>query len=159
MKPGFPIRSLLAVFGAVVVLYFSAFHGIEYLRHRKGPWEIQFATSADGVPFAEVRQPALRISSVRLVFPGEVSADPPTTIRFERPVPVTPVPFGRVLYEDLTFLPGVVTLDLFGHEIELVPRTLMLNRKAIPWRSGAVIEVSRDLKPARPPQTPAERVK
>ena len=41
-----------------------------------------------------------------------------------------------VKYADLTYLPGVITLELFGHEIELLPRTLYVNRHAIPWTAG-----------------------
>ena len=31
------------------------------------------------------------------------------------------------------FLPGVVTMNLLGHEIELMPRTLVIDKKEIPW--------------------------
>lgn len=157
MKQGLSAKSLLIAFGAVIVLYFAGFYGIEHLRHRKGPWEVRFGTGPNGVPFAEISQPALRISEVKLAFPGETSTNAAQTVRFERPTPGTAVPFGRVIYEDLTFLPGVVTLDLYGHEVELLPRTLILNRKSVPWRSGAVIELSRDGKPSKPPQPPAAR--
>ena len=39
------------------------------------------------------------------------------------------------------FLPGVVTMNLLGHEIELMPRTLVIDKKEIPWstKEGAVI--------------------
>jgi hypothetical protein len=60
--------------------------------------------------------------------------------------------FGRVLYEDLTILPGVVTFDLFGHEIELLPRTLIINKKEIPWKSESVLELWPTNKPVQPPK-------
>lgn len=155
MKLGRPFRTLIAFFALVLALYLASFHGVEYLRHRKGPWSVRFDRTADGTPFAEIFQPRLGITGVRLVFPGETFTNSVETLAFALPEPSRTVPFGRVIYEDLTFLPGVVTFDFFGHEIELVPRMLVVNRKAIPWRSGAEIEVARASKPASPPQPPA----
>ena len=159
MKLGRPFQILIALFALVLALYLASFHGLEYLRHRKGPWSVRFDATTDGTPFAEISQPRLGINSVRLIFPGETFTNAAETIHFALPEPTHPVPFGRVIYEDLTFLPGVVTFDLFGHEIELVPRTLVVNRKAIPWRPGAMIELARDRKPATPPQPPATTAK
>lgn len=155
MKPGRPFQILIAFFALVLALYLASFHGVEYLRHRKGPWSVRFDRMADGTPFAEISQPHLGITGARLLFRGEIFTNAAETVAFVQPGPARPVPFGRVIYEDLTFLPGVVTFDLFGHEIELVPRILVVNRKAIPWRPGAVVEVAREGKPATPPQPPA----
>ncbi len=155
MKLGRPFRILFAFFALLLALYLASFHGVEYLRYRKGPWSMRFDRTADGTPFAEIIQPRLGIAGMRLVFPGEIFTNAAETIAFALPEPSRTVPFGRVIYEDLTFLPGVVTLDLFGHEIELVPRVLVVNRKTIPWRPGAVVEVRREDKPAAPPQPPA----
>ena len=47
------------------------------------------------------------------------------------------VPFGECIYQDLMFLPGVVTMNLLGHEIELMPRTLVIDKKEIPWSTPA----------------------
>ena len=33
------------------------------------------------------------------------------------------------------FLPGVVTMNLLGHEIELMPRTLVIDKKEVPWNT------------------------
>ena len=35
----------------------------------------------------------------------------------------------------VTVLPGTVTLEFAGHEVELLPRTLYLNRRPHPWQS------------------------
>jgi hypothetical protein len=43
------------------------------------------------------------------------------------------LPFGECIYQDLMFLPGVVTMNLLGHEIELMPRTLVIDKKEVPW--------------------------
>ena len=42
---------------------------------------------------------------------------------------------------DTTFLPGTLTFQFFGHEIELLPRVLVLDRQEHPWRSGEVVTV------------------
>ena len=63
------------------------------------------------------------------------------------------VPFGEWFFADLTYLPGTVTYNFFAedanasskgrrHEIELLPRGLVLNRKEYPWKAGMQIEVS-----------------
>ena len=58
--------------------------------------------------------------------------------------------FGEVIYEDLTFLPGVITFNLFGHEIELMPRVLVANRREVLWQKGGVIDLWPTNKPAVP---------
>jgi hypothetical protein len=59
-----------------------------------------------------------------------------------------------VIYEDLTFLPGVVTFDLLGHEVELLPRALVVNKKLVEWQSGMTVDLWPTNKPAEPPQPP-----
>ena len=49
------------------------------------------------------------------------------------------VPFGNCVFMDTTFLPGTVTLQLFGHEIELLPRVLVIDRQEHSWRPGNTI--------------------
>jgi hypothetical protein len=39
-------------------------------------------------------------------------------------------------------LPGTVTLRLFGHEIELLPRVLIIDRKEHPWKAGDTIRLA-----------------
>ena len=34
------------------------------------------------------------------------------------------------------FLPGIVTMNLLGHEIELMPRTLVVDKKEVPWSTA-----------------------
>jgi len=46
-------------------------------------------------------------------------------------------------WDDLTFLPGTLTFDCFGHEIELIPRTLFINKTKYPWRPAMTIALSR----------------
>lgn len=157
MSPGISTRSLIVAFAIVLGLYLAAFYGLEYRRHRKGPWEVIFSIT-NGAPLVEVRQPRLGIERVRLSFGDERATNTTPAaqmVRFD--APRRPVPFGRVIYEDLTFLPGVVTFDLFGHEIELLPRALVVNRRRRPWRSGETILLRASEKPAEPPHPPAGR--
>ena len=95
-----------------------------------------------------------------LVFPGETVPVGFETVRtnFVDPVHLPQsVPFGNWFYADLTYLPGTVTFDLFPinasatskgrrHEIELLPRGLVVNRKAHAWEDGLRIEVPAEAK-------------
>ena len=99
-----------------------------------------------------IRQPSLGIDDFRVVFEGaradglasgEVTFDDPG--RNAQPMDKTPessqelkqksfpVPFGECIYQDLMFLPGIVTMNLLGHEIELMPRALVVDKKEVPW--------------------------
>jgi len=66
--------------------------------------------------------------------------------------PEKPVPFGKVKFEDLTYLPGTVTFYFFGHDVELLPRALYINRKARPWQSNETITLTPADKPASLPE-------
>ena len=146
---GFP-KSFVVVGAGVIAFYFVFFYGIEGCRHRKGPWEVTFATNATG-PTLLVRQNALKIDCL-IMCAGETTTatNLPETIRFA--VPKHAVPFGKVIYEDLTQLPGVVTFDLFGHEVELLPRTLIVNKRQIAWNSQRSVELWPTNKLAQPPK-------
>ena len=54
----------------------------------------------------------------------------------------TNIPFGEIVFQDLTFLPGTVTLNLFGHEVELLPRVLIIDKEEHAWKTGAVVSVT-----------------
>lgn len=140
VNDGRSLRNLLLGAGlAALIFYVAGFSLNEYLRWRRGPWEVRFEPGNE--PRLIVSQPHLGITDVTLVFPGEAVVGSTTVVRFETPRQA--VPFGAVKYDDLTYLPGVVTLDLFGHEIELLPRTLYVNRRPIPWGEAERIVVAR----------------
>jgi hypothetical protein len=53
-----------------------------------------------------------------------------------RPVPYA-VPFGTCVFMDTTFLPGTVSFtNIFGHDIELLPRVLIIDRQEHSWKTG-----------------------
>ena len=54
------------------------------------------------------------------------------------------MPAGRCLFEDLTFLPGTVALNVGGTGVQMLPRTLTVGTNEFPWRQARVIEVQAD---------------
>lgn len=132
-------RQALAVFAICAVLYFGGFWAVQKWRARNGPWEVTFGVQTNGTPIVAVAQPRLGIRDVRFTFPGTNAPNQTTnvTLRFDDPDRRDAVPFGRVEFLDTTFLPGTVTLVLFGHEIEFLPRTLIVDKREEPWRAGA----------------------
>ena len=155
MKSGFTAKSIALLFGAVLALYVVVFFGIERARQHKGPWEVDFQTNAGGSPVLIVSQAKLGLSDVIIVVHGENAGNALGQVSFDQVK--RPVPFGKVIYEDLTFLPGVVTFDLFGHEIELLPRALIADKKLVEWKSGATVDLWPTNKPAEPPHPPKAR--
>ena len=137
MKPEGARKHFLLAFALAAVGYAVLFYGIEARRTYRGPWEITFH-QVDATPAITIQQPQLKITNVQILFPGQPV--PPgftnATIRFAeaRAVPFA-VPFGEVVFLDTTFLPGTVTLRLFGHEIEMLPRVLVVDHAECPWSS------------------------
>jgi hypothetical protein len=129
------VKPVVLVFVAALALYGLVFYAIEHRRAVNGPWQVTFTTSTAGEPRVVVVQPRLGLSNITFSFPNAQLERPniTETVMFDRPI--TNVPFGKVVFLDTTFLPGTVTLGLFGHEIELLPRTLVLDRVEMPWQS------------------------
>jgi hypothetical protein len=101
---------------------------------------VTFRTDAAGTPSLFILQTNLKVSET-LVFPGQAiqPAQLSRAIGFARPPAA--LPFGELIHQDPTFLPGVVTMRLFGHQIEILPRVLTIDKKEYPWRPGSQIEV------------------
>jgi hypothetical protein len=140
-------RHLLIGFVLALALYLGVFSCDQRIRSRKGPWQVAFQMSSNGEPSIRIDQPFLSISNVQVIFAGETPTNSAGTVAFDRPG--KPTPFGRVKFEDLTYLPGSVAFDFFGHEVELLPRTLYLNKQEQAWQSGAVhrLEAGQKLPP------------
>ncbi|MBI4663594.1 MAG: hypothetical protein HY735_32740 [Verrucomicrobia bacterium] len=137
------VKHVGLAFGLALLLYLGGYHLIEHYRNVKGPWRVTFGTDGHGQPKISISHERLSISNVALVFQGqrtEPSINTETTVVFD--TPKTNVPFGKVVFLDTTFLPGTVTFDLFGHEIELLPRTLVVDLKEVAWKSGDTIRLS-----------------
>jgi hypothetical protein len=134
-----PAKHFITAFLVAAVLYVVAYAWIEHRRNRKGPWEVTFAGDRTP-PEMVINQPWLRISNVVIAFPdGQLSlSGTQASMRFDqaRPVPYA-VPFGTCVFMDTTFLPGTVSFtNVFRHDIELLPRVLIIDRQEHSWKSG-----------------------
>lgn len=128
----------------LALLVYLVFYSIDHhLRVRHGPWIVTFTTESNQAPALVIRQNYLGIEGVKIIFRGEQSpgAPLPRTVVFDSPLKAAP--FGRLKFHDLTFLPGTLTFDCFGHEIELIPRTLFIDKRKYPWRPAMTIALSR----------------
>jgi hypothetical protein len=137
------LKHAVLAFVLALGFYLAFFYGLEHLRNRRGPWEVSFSAGDTGVPMVAVRHPRLGIEGLELRFSGAGTDAPrlPQTIYFAQPTNRT-VPFGSVKFLDTTFLPGTVTLELFGHEVEFLPRTLIIDKQEQPWWPGRTIVLS-----------------
>jgi hypothetical protein len=157
------MKHFILAFVLALVGYAACYLGIEHWRARKGPWRVTFTQSPAHAPVITIDQPSLAIAHFQIIFtneslhasnaPGAFPADlshpyylvtdhssPGTTLLFAEPRSVPyEVPFGRCVFLDLSSLPGTVTFDLFGHEIQLLPRVLIIDRQEYPWRHDAAI--------------------
>jgi len=134
---------LLILSALVLIAYAASYAFIQHRRVAKGPWEVTFTREADA-PILVVNQIRLGIANVRFVFAdAQASMDVAQTLRFAeaRPVPFE-LPFGKCLFLDPLFLPGTVVFEMFGHEIQLLPRVLTIDRVEHPWHSDATINLT-----------------
>ena len=70
------------------------------------------------------------------------------------------LPFGQCVFVDSTFLPGTLTFEVFGHEIELLPRVLIIDREEHTWQSNSIITLAprpRLLSPAQATEPPTPK--
>ncbi len=148
MKRAGSLKHFIFAFVIALLLYATFYSGIEHRRTRNGPWQVTFA-NAGGIPTVIVNEPKLRISNLKINFPSEAASSTNFTMTFDQPQPVPfAVPFGQCVFMDTTFLPGTIVFNLFGHEIQLLPRVLTIDKKEHPWQSGTTISLSRNSSPA-----------
>jgi hypothetical protein len=143
MKSDNLFRHVAIPFGIAVLVYVIFYFGIEYRRTRKGPWEVTFTNDASGAPALVINQPNVGVTNLQITFSGETNRIEKTSLAFSQPHEVPyDIPFGKCVFMDTTFLPGTIVIDLFGHEIQLIPRVLTIDKKEMPWQSEKTIEVS-----------------
>lgn len=143
------MKRLFATFVATLFLYVTLYGACEMRRRQGGPWNLTFALS-NGVPELRIEHPKLLgPAPVTIRFPGETPTrtDLPITAVFSQPI-TNAMPFGPVIFVENTVLPGTVTLNCFGHVVEVVPRTLYLDLKEVAWVPGTNIVVDPKDKPA-----------
>ena len=144
MKADNPIKHFVLAFFLALVCYLGFYHWIEHRRARKGPWQVTFTNDLAGVPEMIINQPALRLTNIELSFPGQSITNRNVfgTLSFSQPRPVPyEVGFATCLFMDTTFLPGTLTFRIFGHEIELLPRTMIIDHEERPWSPGQTIKL------------------
>jgi len=136
MKSDGPLKHFILAFVLAVICYAFFYNSIEHRRTRKGPWKVAFTNSPEGWPQMVINQPRLAITNVEINFAEEQAPASLElrTLQFAQPQPVPyDVPFGKCVFMDTTFLPGTVTFQVFGHEIELLPRVLIIDHQERPW--------------------------
>ena len=144
MKSDNPAKHFVVAFLIALAVYFVAYTFIEHRRNRKGPWQVTFTNGPAGAPSILINQPTLQITNVEITFAGNSSAATNgSTLIFSQPRQVPyDVPFGRCIFMDTTFLPGTLTFQFFGHEIELLPRVLIIDHQEHPWHSESKMTLS-----------------
>ncbi len=142
MKRGGISKAILLVGLVSVIGYFPLFHWIERQRTIKGPWTVDFA-DAGGKASLVINQPKLGITNITLVVPS-ITAGTNGGRRIEfsvaSPVPYQ-IPYGRCVFQDTIFLPGTIVVEIGGHEIQLLPRVLTIDKQERAWRNGEQIEI------------------
>ena len=145
MKKDHPAKHFLIPFFIAVAVYAIAYSWIEHRRTRNGPWELTFSTNQAGNAVVLIHQPKLGLMNITLAFdspPVPLNTNLPVRLSFAQPRPVPyDLPFGKCLFMDTTFLPGTLTFSNASHEIELLPRVLVIDRKEHPWQPGEVIRL------------------
>ncbi len=139
MKGPGQLKHFVFAFLLAGMAYVLLYNVIEASRLKSGPWEVTFTNYVDGTPALVVKQDRACPSSRLILFPGQTApagaAGETLIFRDAKPVPF-PLPYGRCIFLDTTFLPGTVVFELFGHTVELMPRALILDRQDYEWRSG-----------------------
>lgn len=139
------LKQLAVAFLLAAAGYAVLYKSIEHWRTRNGPWQVTFTNSVGGNPLIVVDQPKLGISDVQLEFvSGGTITNTAGRVIF-KDLKGTPyaLPFGQCVFMDLTSLPGTVVMNISGHEVELLPRVLVLDKKERAWVSGSVLRLEK----------------
>jgi hypothetical protein len=135
-------KILLTGFVSALALYIAVFWVLQGCRTYKGPWRVIYLSDNSGTAGLLITQNKLKISQ-RITFPNKkLRQNNAVRARLFDDPTKTNAPFGQVVFQDLTFLPGTVTLNVFGHEIEMLPRVLIVDKQEHGWNSNEVISVS-----------------
>lgn len=128
------LRFAVAAGVAAIAIYLIAWNGLEFMRARHGPWSFEFSRRSPDELALTVNQSSLGIEGFEIVVDGVDGIEEfegSETVVFDGVASSLPV--GSVRYHDLMILPGVITIELYGNEIEFLPRTLYVNREEVAW--------------------------
>lgn len=123
-----------------LIVYFVVFSWIENRRRKSSPWEITF-TELDNSPALLINHAELKLTNITIVIAdAPAPTNLPQTIRFEHgQVAPLDLPIGKCIFLDTLFQPGTVVCEVFGNEIQILPRTLTINRVEYPWSTSQKI--------------------
>ena len=130
----------LSVGLVTLIVYVTIFSWVENKRRKSGPWEITF-TQLNNSPALLINHARLGLTNITIVFPDDVlPTNELKTISFlhGQTAPFD-LPFGKCVFLDTLYLPGTVTCEVFGHEIQILPRTMTIDRVERPWSPGEKI--------------------
>ena len=140
-------RHLLIGFVIAIGLYVTLFWFIEKRRAAQSPWTVWFEVDATGHAKLEISQQSLGLGPVEIRFAAATTNATlaRTQVEFRTPKPVPrPMPAGRCLFEDLTFLPGTVALHVAGTDLQMLPRALTIGTNEFSWPQARIIVVQPD---------------
>jgi len=143
-------RHLLVAFALAVILYVTGYWLIESRRTRHTPWQVRFTAETNTHSLLlTVTQHSLKLGPTQIRIPFSATHPLPASAEFcfdqIRPVPF-PVPGGQCVFQDATFLPGSVALEIAGVPVQLLPRILTVGTNEHSWAQAQPIET--------PPPTP-----
>lgn len=122
------------VFAATLACYLFFYLGDRYLRTRHGAWEVAFGVGAEGREFLVVDQPSLGIRGVRVeLAEGGVkgAGGGEERVVFDRPR--VGLRSAEWVFDDLSYLPGIVVFNWRGHGVQLTSRVLSVDGHRRPW--------------------------
>ena len=127
-----------------LVVYVAVFSWVENNRRKGGPWEITF-TQVDNSPALLINHPKLGLTNITIVFPDTlIPTNELKTISFQHgQIAPFDLPFGKCIFLDTLYLPGTVTCEVFGHEIQILPRMMTIDRVERPWSSEKILLTNR----------------
>ena len=124
--------TLLVVIAAFIFI-------IKPIRERS-PWNIKFEIS-DGIPSIYISNNTPMVPATKIIFSNEkINRDLSENIAFEKHN-INKIPFGEITFTDVTLFPGRITLKLFNHEIDILPRALIIDKKEYKWGERLIIDL------------------
>jgi hypothetical protein len=140
-------RHVLKAFLLSLALYVVGYWFIEHRRVANSPWVVSFPTNQPSPSEIRIEQKTLGLGPVTVRLTSTVTNVPALwerlTFKEARPVPFD-VPGGRCIFQDTTFYPGTVVLELGGTTVQMLPRALTVGTNEFPWQAGSIVEVRAD---------------
>lgn len=128
------VFKLTLLFLITLTTYVLVWLGMEHMRTKNGPWIVDFHSHTNRTSSLTINNHKSGVTNCVIEFTNTFDDLVINESVSFNDVNVE-IPFGEFIYHDLMYLPGVVTLVVHGHEIEFLPRTLIINKQEKPWGS------------------------